>query len=387
MANIQFKNDRAFYLSGNPILIGIKGEHYRIKTGTDFSTVLFDGVCPMSYFEPNDYFWIDVRELMEGLDFSHGVVRAKIVMVNEDDEEIGIGENTPDGSTVFTVFKGGISNQLIRNLEAEGTDIFSLKLKNNDGNFLLTTRTNGRNIYIPENELLPLRYYGTGMKYDIYNGDDLIFSADHTAETEEKLFSLDLQQLRKQVAQSFLRLVSEFRFIIPDQGGIFNVYITESKKMTKYQLEFINSFGAAERIAIEGDLNYQESFEEKDRSRSFDAVIYDFVEKDFRKKSVHEYTANLGVRNAGESEFISDLLHSDEIWLIIDNKYKFRVFVTAENFSPSNTLGMPVNVTVKLTLTDSDKYYFPLLTEDDLLYLTSGGENVTATQSDILVNV
>ena len=275
MPNIRFQNNRAFYLAGNPIVIGVIGTRYRIRIGAQYNygQIIYEGVCVVDNVS-GSYFNVDISNLFSYLKDTAGVTSAKITVVSSTDVESGVAENTPGGSTVFYVFGGGISKLMMRRLKNINSDIFTEKLKNNLANFILSTRNGGNYLFIPENELLPLKYYGKGMKYDIKSGSETILSVDHTSELQEKIFSIDLALLRKQTAINSGKLVSDFRFM--NNGNfIFQVFLLEVKTHTKYCIDFINSWGVRERLAVHGIVDYTPEFmaSEKNKKNFFDKKL------------------------------------------------------------------------------------------------------------------
>ena len=147
----------------------------------------------------------------------------------------------------------------------------------------------------------------------------------------------------------------------------------------------MNSWGVRERIAIQKDIDYTPETQESTKSQKYHFVINDFTRIDERKAVTHKYSVNLGIRNNLDTMFLQDLFQSDQVYIIIDNKYEFPVFIKPDASLLATTKGIPVEVTATIELKDTDANYCPLLTDASALYLTSENANVTSQQSDIVV--
>ena len=156
--------------------------------------------------------------------------------------------NTEGGEVTLTLkaLIGGVSKRTLRRLNDENSNIFTWKLLNSTGNFFQTTRGNGRIFTIRETELLPIPF--------IYPDAELKVVAAGIATplpgTTGDPVALNLYRLRKNLFETNHVLAS-----------VFDVYSGETKACTivitpgtvtreRYLLEFLNSYGAYERMSL-----------------------------------------------------------------------------------------------------------------------------------------
>lgn len=338
-------------LSGNPIILNIytgvnASGRYRIYTGAGYATLLHDGTA----YSISGTAQVDVTDLFAGLINTAGVSFAKMVIV----DSLGVeydGDPADDTKLYeFVVFGGGISDALLRKLTAASTDIFAWKLKNNNGNFLLSTRTNSRILYIPETEIAPLKYYAKGMYVIVRAGNVDIGTYDHTLDADESVASIDFKALRRQHFDESGELVNIFEIKNELEEWSMSVVITEAEPAS-YKLKFRNSWGVDELIAIEGDISYQPEFTEKEPVMIYDNIVNRLVENAQRKSFKSVYTADLGYRDINGRMFILDAIMSDRCSLQVNGiDYACKLSANTQTFD--TTTPEPLPVQVKITLTD-----------------------------------
>ncbi|MGB4439298.1 MAG: hypothetical protein WBJ13_08780 [Sedimentibacter sp.] len=347
-------NDGTNFLAGNPILLTILAGRYRIYTGADYSTLIFDG----NVFSLTTNAVIDVTDLFSNMKEDAGVTFAKMVVV----DSLGV-EHTDEANGVnvykFVVFGGAISKALIRKLISLETDIFNWKLKNSATNFFLTTRTNSQLIFIPENELQPLYFYPKGLNFQIkYNGT-LVETYDYSAETTDRLESIDLTAIRLLLANTLYQFISIFT-VTTEDGNSCQIIITEAQK-TDYYLKFKNSWGVMEKIALSEKISFTPVFNEVTKTSKWDDTVGAFTERNERKQLNNSYTSGLGYKTEAERLFLIDLLFSNDV-LFIAHDQEYKVNVSADMTKIISTDGIPVDISLIIELIDKETNFSDLST-------------------------
>ena len=382
---ILLPSPNGYCLAGNPVIVGFwvgesQSARYRVYTGTNFDVLEYDGVVSSL----TDWAKVDIASLFSEMKINAGVLRAKILMVDNSGTEYGQSENTPANEPVISVFGGAISKLLIRYLAKSNTDIFSWKLKNSTTNFFLTTRTNSYTICVPENELLPLYYYAKGLKFDIKANDEVVLSKDHTTDAVDSLQNIDFSSLRLSLVASKNKLISDFR-IVTAQGWSCTLVITQAEVKSDFQLKFKNSWGVYEKISIGGPVKYTPTTSEAVKINEYDDVISGFVSTSDRNSMTSIYTAELGYKTALERLFILDMLMKRSVVLIAYDR-EYGCNVSSDTSLISSTSGDTVLINLKIELHDADEFYSPLFDDSDYSVLASSdGSEITADGANILV--
>ena len=336
------------YLAGNPIVVGLfvaanTGLVYKIWNGG----VIFQGAITTGTTEIQ----VDITTLFEDLKNEVSFRYYEIELLN------ATGTTRIDLKG-FTVYGGGISKALLRDLAKNNTDIFAYKLKNAYENFWLTTRSNTRTIPIPENELEILYFYETGLLFDIKCEGVVLQHWDFTV-APENIGGIDFNALRNQHLAATGRLINEFQICSPSGSVSCNILITRAGSRSDFMLKFRNSWGAFEHIGIMGDIEYLPTAAEANKIAVYDTVISDFVTHTQRKEMTHFYKAMLGYKNRDERLFILDMLLSQEV-ILMCNGMEYEVSVTADSSTFDSTKPDPLAISVTLELSDKDTNYSPI---------------------------
>ena len=150
--------------AGNPVMLGVasgqsESANYVVSKWNN-ATMVYEPVYSGIVFTNGKYVDVDISSLFEHLQNTAGVEKYEA--------RVRVG-GPPFGYREFSVYGGGISKSKMRILAAQSEDIFSSKIDKPTANFMLTTRTDSRVIYIPENELMPMYYYsGNFLKKKIW---------------------------------------------------------------------------------------------------------------------------------------------------------------------------------------------------------------------------
>lgn len=345
-------------MAGNPIILQVytgganTSGRYRIGVGADYAETLYDGEVYSFTGIAN----VDVTELFGSLRNTAGFIGAFMQALDGDgDPIVGLGD---EYSFIFEVYGGGISDMLLRKLVEAETNIFDFKLKNNLGNFFLSSRTNGRILYIPETELAPLKYYAKGMNVIVRGGDIDLVSYNHTADADESVAEIDIAALRRLHWDESGELINSFE-ITDGTDWAMSVVITEAAP-SDYRLKFRNSWGVYEYLAIDGDLEFTPEFDEAKTVAAFDNAVGKLVNRAERKEYVAWFTASLGLKDINGRFFVLDALMSDSVYLCV-NSAEYACRISADSQIMDSTKGEPLPISVKIELLDKGAFAGNLL--------------------------
>lgn len=359
----------------NPIRLGlsandINARYFLVYRGEDEDPI-YSGMI----FGVNGYAYTDLSEIF--------ISASRIAGVNKYRVYSNYGEDV-DSIKYVTVYGGGISKLLQRKLAAAGTDIFSWKLKNVNTNFFLTTRTNGRIITIPEDELLPLSYYAQGLSFMIKASGQTLATYDHSGDVDESLQQLDFNALRLQAMTTIGKFISAFDVITSTGGYACTIVITEVETKTDYFLKFRNSWGEFERIAITGVAEFNPEFGETELVDEFDTIIGGFVPSIKQKSISNAYKATIGYKTDAERLFLIDALLSKTIFFVA-NGLEFAVKVSADSSLFQTTALELVEISISIELLDKDSFFSPLLMDPDNILVSNTNEIVTVNGFKLLI--
>jgi hypothetical protein len=362
-------------LAGNPIIasmyLGVGSGRYRIVEN-ETNIVVYEGIVGVLGQQVS----VDISQFFENERKLAGVHSYIICNVDENNANIN--------AQPFLVFGGGISKLLQRKLAAAQTNVFTWKLKNVNKNFFLSTRTNNRLITIPEDELLPLKYYAQGLNFTVKSNGETLATYNHTTDVTENVQSIDFNALRLSAVTSHNKLISVFDIITDTGGYACTILITEVTRKNDYFLKFVNSWGVFEKIAIEGMVDYTPTFSEPEDIAKWDAVISDFVPVAKRKTITSVYKAEMGYKTADERMFLIDAILSEECYLAA-NDAEYEVKLKTDSGIFQSTDNAPKSISITLELIDMDDMYSAILVAPDEILGTSESEIVTANDFKILV--
>ena len=362
--------ERSF--SGNPVFLSLyvgvpRSARYRIRTV--LGVVVFEG----EVYSTTDWSTVDISSVVAIEAINAEMFTYEVLLLD------GAG-NTVE-TKQFTVYPGGISKLMQRKLIAAGTDIFALKIKNHETNFFLSTRSFNTELFIPENELMPLFYYAKGMKFKIRVSQNTceLDGIDGTGYPDEVLEGIDFAALRLYYANEYDVWANDFR-IVTDNGWSCSVIITEGNE-TPFYLKFRNSFGMFEKIALYQESEYAPTFQESEKVLTYDAAINGLKTTNRRKEITNKYRFNTRYMSANERMFLIDALLAKETFIeAYGVEYEASITCSADLFAATNAAPMAFSITAELA--DKDNYFSPL-TNDTINVLTSGGNELTSNNADI----
>lgn len=369
--------------AGNPVMLGVasgpsESANYVVSKWNN-TTMVYEPVYSGIVFTSGSYVDVDISSLFEHLQNAAGVEKYEV--------RVRVG-GPPFGYQEFFVYGGGISKSKMRILAAQTEDIFTSKLDKPTGNFMLTTRTDSRVIYIPENELMPMYYYSGNFlkkKFGVYVNGVSILSRDHSALADDSLENIDFAALRSAYALSSGKLANAFD-IMSEGSYLFSVVITEAPRRSDYVLKFRNTYGCDEKLALGGDLQYSPEFTEQSGTLVYDDVVNELIDSPDRKKISNVFTGTIPYRTDSERLFVLDMLLSKTVTLeAFGISYPVKVEADSQLFA--TTAKVPVELNIKIKLLDTDMRFTPqLIVPDYSTIVTATYETIIANTAKILSN-
>lgn len=357
-------------LAGNPILLKLNSGNsdyaeYKIYRLGEADILVFEGV---SYTAGNDLAVVDISNLFDPNSTEIGNYRVNL-----------INDNDVVDSKSFIIYPGAVNKMFRRKLKAAGNNIFDLKLKNANSNFFLSTRTFNTELFIPENELMPLAYYAEGMNFSI-KADEIILADINDTGTEEIRF-IDLVQLRKECALTYKRWVNVFK-IVSSGAWSCSVIITEAEA-TGFYLKFRNSLGAFEKIALYEEASYSPKLTAADQYLEYDSDISELTKVNNRNSLTSNYSFIANCENADKRLFLLDALLAKDTFISIDG-VDYSAKFTADIAVLTATNMEPTTVNIQAAINDDENYYTPV-GEDTLRVLTVNNKELTINNKNIVI--
>ena len=279
--------------------------------------------------------------------------------------DIAISVQNTQGETKTLSLKaviGGISKRLLRRLLDENSNIFTWKLLNSSVNFFKTTRTNGRIITIRETELLPIPFlYPDGALKVVAAGIETSLSG-----TAGQPVALNLYRLRQKLFQTNQKLASVFDIYSGSTKSCTIVITPGTVSRERYLLEFLNSYGAYERIEVTGIGNIESEIESDSTYQIYDESIDDYIEARERQSARDKLQVESGYRNTEELVHLMDMLASDDIKILGLSGRNIRVNAVADNLTHAIRSTVPESIKMTLHFVDSDVRYTGSLSEDEI---------------------
>lgn len=272
--------------------------------------------------------------------------------------------NTEGNSTSvsITAVIGGISKRTLRRLNDEFSNVFTWKLLNSSTNFFKTTRTNSRIITIRETELLPIPFLYPDVALSVVAGG--ITTA--LPGTPKEPYALNLYRLRNNLFHQHNLLTSVFDIYAGDVQACTIVIIPGTTSRERYLLEFLNSYGAYERIEVTGIGNIESEIKSDETYQVYDESIDDYIDARERQSCKDRLLVESGYRSPEELIHLMDMLASDDIKILGLDGRNIRVNAIAENLAYAVRSTAPESLKITLQFVDSDARYTGSLSDDEL---------------------
>lgn len=347
-------------LVGNPVKLSIHSDSLATYSIIDAETTLFTG-------SGEGHFFIYIQEIL-------ATAIAPVPAYNDSPDvliplpkltkEVTIQVRNASGesqSLPLNIFLGGVSKRMLRQLHDQNKSIFLVKLMNPEGNFFLTTRTESRFIALKETEINPL--------YFIYpDGGNLKIVSDgietQLPGTPGHPYALNLYRLRKQLFTSHHKLLSTFDVYVGTHKACTIILTPGSISRERYLLEFLNSYGAYERIEVTGIGQIKHEAKENKPYFSYDEIVDDYVESWERTEGKSKMTVETGHRTPEELAHLIDLLASDEVRILGVAGRNIRVHPMADNLVQAARATEPESIKLTLRFADTEQRHSSPITEE-----------------------
>jgi len=246
---------------------------------------------------------IEQAGLIAESDFSYSTIYIRLTQ----------GSNTLETSII--VYPGGISKQFMRYLTEKNTNIFTYKLLNAYKQFLLTTRTAGRHLFLRESEVCPLYFVATDKNYTVETEHGITYPAP--AMTHGNIYALDLDFIRK--SEMTQNRLTQFFNVKVNGNVIFDITIIPSAPVPNiYVIEFINSYGVPERMEISGRKTSAPELKSDETYDRYDPDIDNYIEQNDRVQLREIINASFGYKTIEELFFARDETSAGEATVIFE---------------------------------------------------------------------
>ncbi|MGL4853196.1 MAG: hypothetical protein ACRC3Z_11230 [Phocaeicola sp.] len=246
---------------------------------------------------------------------------------------------------------GGISKKYLRKLADANSNIFTHKLLNSAGNFLKTTRSSEFIITMRETELLPIQF--------IYPDSPLFITAGGVTTpllgTTGSEYALNLHALRLQLWEAHNIFCTQFDIHTATISSCTILITTGTLSRELYILEFVNSWGAYERLEVTGEASVTKSKKSNTFSQ-YDRIVDDYVSTTDRLLQSEKFEVSSGYKSYDELSFILDMLSSDNITMIDQDGRKIKVLVSAEKFTTKLNPDKPQSIKLIIEPAEDEKY-------------------------------
>lgn len=271
--------------------------------------------------------------------------------------------NTEGGEVTLTLkaLIGGVSKRTLRRLNDENSNIFTWKLLNSEGNFFQTTRGTGRLFTIRETELLPIPF--------IYPDAELKVVAAGIATplpgTTGDPVALNLYRLRKNLFETSHILASVFDIYSGEIKACTIVITPGTVSRERYLLQFLNSYGAYERIEVTGIGSIEHKAADEETYFVYDELVDDYVEARERQFGTDTLKVDSGYRSPEELVYLIDMLSSDDIKILGLDGRNIKVITTADNLASAARATTPESIKLTLRFAESEHHHTGSLLDDD----------------------
>lgn len=347
-------------LTGNPIKLAVNTSSYATYTIKDGDNLIYTGSGEGSFF----VFIQDLLSTIVQPAILYNEYAEALLVVAGTSKDITIdivNAESEETSLTLKAFGGGVSKRTLRRLNDENSNVFTWKLLNSSGNFLQTTRGNGRIITIRETELLPIPF--------IYPDGELRIVASGVTTTlpgtTGTAVALNLYRLRKNIFETNHILASVFDIYSGSTKACTIIITPGTVSRERYLLEFLNSYAAYERIEVTGIGSMEHKAVEQDTYQVYDELVDDYVEARERQSGTDTLKVDSGYRTPDELIHLIDMLSSDDIKLLGLEGRNIKVIATADNLVSAARATEPESIKLTLRFAESEHHYTGSLQDDD----------------------
>ena len=271
-------------------------------------------------------------------------------------------------SSPIRFIPGKIPTALYRALELDGKDIFTERFLNPETNFIMTTRTTGTMIEIPETELMPLAVLMPGGKSITVEAGGRKFRSSNL---QAGIYWIDLGKIREMLFWSNMglsQIVNLFKIYYSDSESSISVLITYCEPaMEIIIIRYRYSFDIPELLALDGYLTVTP----QPFSKAGEYLIHQPISDDFAYGKEPEQprltlTLNTGMVAAKDIPRLLEALYSREVEIIspVDGS-SIKVIPSMEDFTFPLRPEEPQIFEIKMKVCADDLSLLGALAPDD----------------------
>lgn len=279
-------------------------------------------------------------------------------------KDITITVTNAEGREVTLTLKaliGGVSKRTLRRLNDENSNIFIWKLLNSEGNFFQTTRGNGRIFTIRETELVPIPFIYPDAELKVVASGITTTLPGTTGDS----VALNIYRLRKNLFETNHILSSVFEIYSGEKKACTIVITPGTVSRERYLLQFLNSYGAYERIEVTGIGSIEHKASDEETYFVYDSLVDDYVEARERQSGTDTLKVESGYRYSEELVHLIDMLSSDDIKILGLDGRNIKVIATADNLTSAARATTPESIKLTLRLAESEHHHTGSLLDDD----------------------
>lgn len=347
-------------LVGNPIKLSLSSSSFVTYVISADGNDIYTGSGEGSF----DVFIQDILANILSPDTLYNEYEKVLISVTGTTKDIVIKASNTEGNTASLSLKtvlGGISKRLLRRLNDEYSNIFTWKLLNSNGNFFQTTRSTSRIFSIKETELLPIPFLYPDEQLKVIAGG----VETSLPGTTGKPYALNLYFLRKTLFEERKKLLSVFDIYSGGTKACTIVVSPGTISKERYLIEFLNSYGAYERIEVTGTGNFEQDNAEDTNYHIYDDSVDDYVESRERQARTDILKVESGYKSSDDINFMLDMLSSDDVKVLGFAGRSIKVNPDAENLVRAARASTPENIKLSLRLADSENHHSGSLNEED----------------------
>lgn len=275
--------------------------------------------------------------------------------------QLAVNSSQGTDNLTWNVLPGGTSMHNYRLLRRRGTDFVAQRVRNYNGNFFLTTRSDKWVIPVPETEVMPLAF--------VHPGSSIVFTEPLTGKqyTHEpntgqggRYALLDIDRLRQwfyhthHVVPSVID-VSVQPVDVSRQPSCRIVVTRAALARQRQTIIFLNSYGAWEKVSIPGTATITPAATEEQQSMRWDPLTADFYAHHERLQLSFTLAVQTGYADANRMRFLLDMMASQHVYMLIAGAWQKVIPVIDENDIPIRLI-QPQSLTLQFMLSRAESH-------------------------------
>lgn len=254
----------------------------------------------------------------------------------------------------WNILFGGTNKGVFRRLRKLGTDFVAQRIRNYQGNFFLTTRSDTWLIPIRETEVMPLAF--------ICPSNDITIVEPLTAKQWEytpptggdgMYALLDIERLRRWFYTTHGIIASIFDVYVSGQLACRIVITRAPLARQRYPIRFLNSYGAWEMVDMADEATLSPSLPEEQTLQRWDADTAAFYTHRERVNITRILSLHSGYADATRLRWLLDMVASQHVYVRIHDAWVKAIPTIDETSIPLRAIE-PQDLAVQLTLADDE---------------------------------